>query len=168
MNNIIKEEITIVQNKEGAIFKVGDIVKKAVKGRTDDFVTPSKIISFNVRKNNKDKLIITAITDFKYNSGALHKTGILIDKLELCGNLFPRCFKIRSLGNRTLNLPWINKLNNFTISVDKQFTGHASSNCFYYLNLDDLKETDCDTNPNPKFEEVTIEQFLKYCEDEKI
>lgn len=171
MNTIIKEEITIVQNKEGAIFKVGDIVKKAVKGKTDHFEKPSKIISFNVRsKKNKNgypnNLVITAITDFKYESGILNETGILIDKLELHYNPFPKCFKIRSLGVVSENKIFtdkINKILNFSC-----FSGGSSTDSYYFLNLDDLNQKGCGNINDNKFKEVTVEQFLKYCENEKI
>lgn len=168
MNNIIKQEITVVQNKEGAIFQIGDVVKKSVKGRTDDFLTPSKIISFNVRTNVKGDSIIKAITDFKYKSGVLNKTGILIDKIELVKPQFPRCFKIRSLGNVNLNKPFIEKINK--LAQKMMFHGSAFANSFYYLNLDNLNEFGCTNHSNliHEFQEVTIEQFLKYCENEKI
>jgi hypothetical protein len=168
MNNIIKEKITIVQNSEGAIFKIGDIIVKAVKGRTNDFTTPSKILSFNHRVDKKDKTIITAITDFKYKSGKGHQKGILIDKIELYNNPFPKCFKIRSLGDHMKNHIFIEKLN-MILSVNK-FSGSSHVNSYYFLNLNNKIESGCGTNTDldPKFIEVTIEQFLKYCEYEKI
>jgi hypothetical protein len=167
MNNIIKQEITIVQNNEGAIFKIGDVIVKAVKGRTDDFTTPSKILSFNHRVDKKNKTIITAITDFKYRSGKGHQKGILIDKIELYNNSFPKCFKIRSLGSCEQNSIFISKLN--TIQKTRYY-GNSDTNAFYCLNLDDKKEKGCSSSINfhSKFQEVTIEQFLKYCEYEKI
>ena len=164
MNNIIKQEITVVQNKEGAIFQIGDVVVKTVtsKMRSDAFLIPSKITHFVVSKTGT----IKAVTDFKINNDKIIEEGILINKIELAKLQFPRCFKIRSLGDVALNRPFIEKINK--ILGLTYFTGNSNNTDFYFLNLDDLREKGCRINPEPKFQEVIIEQFLKYCEDEKI
>lgn len=163
MNNIIKQEITVVQNKEGAIFQIGDVIikTKTNKKQSLSHKTPSKILSFTV----SNKGLIKAFTDLKYESGK-SSDSISIDKIELTKPLFPRCFKIRSLGNINLNRQFILKINKILNSF--VFSGNSCENSFYFLNLDCRTERGCIFDLDPKFQEVTIEQFLKYCEDEKI
>lgn len=81
---IIKRQITEVENSEGCIFKIGDKVIKehTYKSRTEDFETPSTIISFNIIKTRKGEKI-NAVTDFEYDSGSTNKNGISIDKISL-------------------------------------------------------------------------------------
>jgi hypothetical protein len=166
MNNIIKQEITVVQNKEGAIFQIGDTIVKTVtnKTRSDHFLTPSKILHFIVNKNGT----IKAVTDFKIANDKIIEEGIVIDKIELVKQpKFPRCFKIRSLGSTILNRLFIEKINKLIRGLG-HFAGNSTASGFYCLNLDNLNERGCTDYPSPKFQEVTVEQFLKYCEDEKI
>lgn len=164
---IIKCKISEVENSEGAIFKIGDSIVKnhTHKSRTDEFETPSTILEFKIVKKEDEIVKIIAITNFKYNSGKQNTNGISINKISLHINSFPRKFKIRSLGSSFNNSIFIEKFN--LLIGSSQYTGGSVTSSFYCLDLD-TNEHHCISNVPASYKEVTVEEFLKYCENEKI
>lgn len=168
---IINNKILEVENSEGAIFKIGDSIVKnhTHKSKTNHFETPSTILEFKIVKKENEIIKIFAITDFKYNSGKQNTNGISINKISLHVNhhvnSFPRKFKIRSLGSGSNNSIFIGKFNLLTGSG--QYTGYSIKSSFYCLDLDTNKHY-CVQDGPASHKEVTVEEFLKYCKNEKI
>jgi hypothetical protein len=156
-SKILEQEISIVENKEGGIFKIGDKVQHIDKTRKH-YVETSKILKFIEKGNN-----ILAVTDYKTDLVA----PINIDKLELIINKkFPEKWKIRSLGNPIENAEFVNFLNGKCIN--NVFSGSSSINSFYIFNMSD-KRGDCSSIINNilDYETITIEQFREFLQNEE-
>lgn len=156
-SKILEQEISIVENKEGGIFKIGDKVQHIDKTRKH-YVETSKILKFVEKGNN-----ILAVTGYK--------TGLIppinINKLELIVNKkFPERWKIRSLGNQQKNLEFVKFINKNCVNAS--FSGVSSINSFYVLNMSN-KTGDCSTMGHKilDYETITIEQFREFLQNEE-
>lgn len=149
MSKILKQFISEVETKDGAIFKIGDTVIHQDKS-SRNYHKPSVIEKFEI--NNKG--VIRAFTDFKYNSGS-KPNGIDINKLELVitPKLPEEWYIVITNENRHLVQSW-----GFTLGK-----GHYSYTVGAYYGVKNNNVFQANGSIlNMTGNEITTEQFKKY------